>query len=207
MVAALANASLFKWYLINYLQNSAHNLETVNRNFQFNFRIFQLHDLTWQKKKRIIAENSNQTKCRWNMWCRWATEAGSLHSAAFLSDRLHNIPTRRRNGLRNRTWVPRSYWSIVHLLLPSPHAATQHTAYGIAASAAISRFNLITQQIPFRPLQKTEKNERGSLFIIILLGWWRWRQEEMAPFCRLGPLDNCNTALSVTVSLSENELG
>jgi hypothetical protein len=60
---------------------------------------------------------------------------------------------------------------MVHLLPPTPHAATQHPAYGIAASAAISRANLITlQQILFRPLQKTEKNERGSLFIIILLG-------------------------------------
>lgn len=162
-------------------------------------------------RKRVTVENSNRTKC--NMWCRWATEVGSLHSAAFLSDRFHNIPTWRREGLRIRTWVPLSYWSMVHLLPPPPYAATQHPAYGIAASAAISRVNLITQQIPFRPLEKTEKNERGSLFIIILLGWWRWRrshwwrQEEMAPFCRLGPSDNCNTALSVTVSLSEYELG
>jgi hypothetical protein len=31
MVAVLTNASLSKWHLINYLQNSPHSLETVKQ--------------------------------------------------------------------------------------------------------------------------------------------------------------------------------
>jgi hypothetical protein len=59
---------------------------------------------------------------------------------------------------------------MVHLLPPPAHAATQHPAYGIAASAAISRVNLITlNKFPsgrWRRLRKMNEDRFLLLFYL-----------------------------------------
>jgi hypothetical protein len=119
-----------------------------------------------------------------NMWSLRANKTGNSYCAAFLADMLQNIPAGGESGRGSK-----QSFVLIYGKQSSLWRTIQHRTYGIAASAAISRVNLITpNKFPSgRCRRRREMNVSWFLLFYLGGGGWKWRhwwRQEMAPFNR-----------------------